>query len=109
MVAFTQSIRQANFLKEPKKRLVVATVRYTIGYLYQAFEAALRDDPRRDPYGSLSFLLEHIFKEYASKYPGVKQQKAIPIIVLLKVLDLAHTYLATEIADIFCANFFFAM
>ena len=46
---------------------------------------------------------------YANKYSGVKQQKAILIIVLLKVLDLSQTELATEIADLVCAAFFFAM
>ena len=58
LVAFTQAVRQAEFLQGPKKRLVAATFRYTVGYLYQSFMADLRYYPKRDPYGSLSFQLE---------------------------------------------------
>ena len=83
LVAFTQAVRETEFLQGPKKRLVAVTVRYTIGYLSQAFKAYLRDNPRRDPDGSLSF--------FWNEYPGVKQQKEIPIIVLLKVLKFAQT------------------
>ena len=43
LVAFTQAIRQDEFSQVPKKRLVVVTVRDTIGYLYQAFKAYLRE------------------------------------------------------------------
>ena len=39
----------------------------------------------------------------------MKQEKDIPIIVLLKVLDLAQTELATSMVDLVCAAFFFAM
>ena len=109
MVALTRAVRQAEFSQGKKKRLVVTTVRDTIGYLSQAFKTALRDDPRRDPDGSLSLLLEQTFKGYANGDPGMKQQKAILIIVLLKVLDLAHTELATAMKDNVCADFFFLM
>ena len=91
MVAFAQAVSQAEFSQGPKERLVAATVIDTIGYLSQGFKSALRDDPRRDPDGPLSFVLEQIFNRYANKDPGVKQKKAIPIIVLLKVLGLAQT------------------
>ena len=83
----------------------MATVRDTIGYLSQTFKAALRDNPRIDPDGSLSFLLEQTFKVYANEDPGVKQQKAIPILFLLKLIDLAQTDLATAIPDIVCPVF----
>ena len=88
LVAFTQSIRQAEFSQIPKKKLVAVTVRDTVGYLSQAFKAALRDNPRRDLDGSLSFLLEKTFKGYVNEDPGVKQQRVLPIIFLLKVLNL---------------------
>ena len=91
LVAFTQDVRQAEFSQGPKKRMVAATVIDNVGYIYQAFKEALRDEPRIDPDGSLSFLLEHTFKGYANKYLGVKQQKVILIIVLLKVLNLVQT------------------
>ena len=91
MVDFAQAFIQAEFLQVPKKRLVAATVRDIIGYLSQAFGAALRDDLRIDLDGSLSFLLEQTFKGYTNKGPGVKQQKVILIIVLLKVLNLVQT------------------
>ena len=100
LVSFAQIVRRAEFSQGPKKRLVAETVRDTVGHLSQAFKADLIDDPRRNPYGSLSFLLEHIFKGYANKYPGVKPQNTIQIIILLKVLDLAQTELATAMADI---------
>ena len=54
-------------------------------------------------------MLEQTFKEYVNEDPGVKQQKAIPIIVLLKLLDLAQTELETAMADLVCAAFFSAM
>ena len=57
LFAFTQAVRTTKFLQGPKKKLVSATVRDTVGYLSQAFKEALRDDGRRDPYGSLSLLL----------------------------------------------------
>ena len=91
MVAFKEAVRQAGFLQVPKKILVAVTVIDTIGYLSQAFKEALKDDPRRDPDGSLSLFLEQNFKGYANKDPGVKQHKDIPIIVLLKVINLSQT------------------
>ena len=91
MVAFAQAVILAKFLQVSKKRLVAATVRDTVEYLYQYFRAALRDDPRRDQYESLLFFLEKTFKGYANEDPGVKQQKDLPIIVLLKVINLAQT------------------
>ena len=57
MVAFAQYFRLDEFSQGPKKTLVAAKVRDTIGYLSQAFEAALRDDPRRNPDESLPGLL----------------------------------------------------
>ena len=70
------------------KILVAATVIDTVGYLSQVFKVTLREDPRIDPYGSLSFLLEHNFKGYANEDPGVIQQNALSIFVLLKAPDL---------------------
>ena len=109
LVAFTQAFRQAEFSQGPKKRLVAATVRDTIGYISQAFKAALRDDPKRDPDGSLSFLLESTFKGYANEDPVVKQPKSLPTTVLLKLLNLSQKELSTEMAELVCAAFFFAM
>ena len=106
MVAFAQATRQAEFYPGPKERLVEATVRDTIGCLSQAFKEALRYYPRRDPDGSLSFLLEQTFNGYANEDPGVKQQKELPIIILLKALDLAETYLSIAIVELVCATFF---
>ena len=37
------------------------------------------------------------------------RKKALPIIFLLKLLNLAQTWLATAMADLVCADFFFAM
>ena len=91
-VAFAQDVRQAEFSQGPKKRLVVATFRDTVGYLSQSIKAYLRDDLRRDPYGTLSLLLEKTLKGYANEDPGMKQQKALPIILFLKLLDLIQTY-----------------
>ena len=51
LVAFTQDVRQAEFSQGPKKRLVAATVRDTVGCLSHPFKADLRDDLRRDPNG----------------------------------------------------------
>ena len=51
LVDFAQAVRQAGFLQRPKKRLIAAKVRYTIGYLSQIFKAALIDKLRREPYG----------------------------------------------------------
>ena len=54
-------------------------------------------------------MLGHTFKGYAKEDPGAIQQKVTPIIVLLKLLDLAQTELATAMSDLVCAAFFFAM
>ena len=96
-------------MQEKNKKLVAATVRDTIEYLSQAFRAAFRDNPVRDPYGSLLSFLEQTFKGYVNKDSGVKEQKAIPIFVLLKVLDFAKTEVATVMTDIICAVFFLTM
>ena len=103
------SFHTGQFFQGPKKRLVAATVIDTIGYISQAFKTYLRDDPRRDPDGSLSFLFQQTFKVYANEDPGVKQQKVILIIFLLKLIDLAQKELATPMEDLVCADFFFAM
>ena len=96
LVTFAQAVKQAEFVKGPKKILVAETVIDTAGCLSQAFKANLRYDWRIEPYGSLLFLLEQTFKGYTNEDPGTKQQKAFPIIIFLKILDLAHTELATS-------------
>ena len=69
----------------------------------------LIDYLRRDPDGSFSLLLEQTFKGYANEDPGVKQQKEIPIITLLKLLDLTQTQLEIAMEDLVYAAFFFAI
>ena len=88
---FTQAFRQAGFFQRPKKTLVASTVRDTVEYLPQAFKAYLKYDQIRYPYVSLSLFLEQNFKGYANEDTWVKQQKALPITVFLKVIDLAQT------------------
>ena len=82
MVAFARAVRQAELFQGSKKRLVAATVRDAIAYISQASNEALIDNQRRDPDGSLSFLLEHTFNVNAKKDTDKKQQLSIPIIVL---------------------------
>ena len=109
LVAFTQAARQAGFLPGPKNRLIAETVRDTVGYLSQAFKEFLRDNPKKESDGSLSFLLEQTFKGSEDEDPGVKQQKGLPIIVILKVLNLDQKDLAIAMAELICDDFFFAM
>ena len=53
LIAFEKDVRQAEFSQVPKKILVAATFRDTIGYISKAFNASLRCYPRRDPDGWL--------------------------------------------------------
>ena len=57
----------------------------------------------------MPLLLEQNFKGYANEDPGVKQQKELPIIIILEVLYLSHIELATAMAKLVCTAFFFAM
>ncbi len=76
----------------------------------QAFRSSLRPDPRLDIDGNQCYLLQQLLKGYTNQDPGVKQQKAIPFSVLMKLLTLGTTCALTlAIAQLAMGAWFFAM
>lgn len=114
LVAFAQSIRNADYCGKSNQRrawLQAGTVKYSIGYLSQAFKAVQQPDPRRDAGGDICFLLEQTYRGYTNQDPGVvQQQKALPAVSVLKMMQkLATTNLAIAQADLAEGAFFFVM
>ena len=112
LVAFAQSIQ--NYCGKSNQRrawLQAGTVKYSIGYLSQAFKADHQSDPHRDAGGDIcDFLLEQTYRGYTNQDPGgvVQQQKALPAVSVLKMMQkLATTNLANAQTNLAEGSFFF--
>jgi hypothetical protein len=68
--------------------LVAGSCRAAIDGVCQAFVSAGYDDPGKDSYGKLAFVLQRQLKGYKNNDPAEKPQKAIPFGILRKLISL---------------------
>ena len=107
--AFAQAVREASFSRGDRKDLVEGTVSATVSYVAQTFRENDRKDPRLDADGKTCFLFYKQCRGYCNADGVVKKQKALPLGVLRKMVNLAKSNLDSAIAWLLVGAIFFAM
>lgn len=103
------AVRQARFSGPSYDTLVESTVRSTISFVAQTFRENDRSNPTKDEDGELGRLLSRQFRSFRNKDPTPRQQKALPICVLIELSNLSLTETQTCIHQLANGAFFFAM
>jgi hypothetical protein len=109
MSAFSQAVRDATFSPRNNGLLVEGTVSATVSYVAQAFRSNNRSDPRLDNDGKTCFLLNEQSRGYRNQDGSTKKQKALPLMVLRKMINIASTPLDKAISHLLIGALFFAM
>ena len=89
MSAFAQAMQEATFTRRNKDELVEGTVSATLSYVAQAFSSNKRPDPRLDADCKTCFIFQEQLRGYGNKYNTNFKHKALPMMVLRKMLELA--------------------
>ena len=109
MSGFAQAVREGAFSKRNHTDLVEGTVATTLAHVAQAFRANDRNDPRLDHDGKTCFILQEQYRGYSNQDKGQKKQKALPVSVLRKMMDIALTDKEKCLSWLCIGAFFFAM
>ena len=109
MSGFAQAVREGAFAKGNHRDLVEETVSTTLAYVAQAFRSNNRKGPRLDNDGKTCFILQEHYRGYSNQDKGNKKQKALPVLVLRKLMDLAMADKENSLSWLCIRIFFFAM
>ena len=109
MSAFAQAMRKAAFTRTNKTELVEGTVNATVSFVAQAFRSNNRPDPRLDVDGKLCFILQEQFRAYRNQDGSRRKQKALPMMVLRKMMDLSTSEREQAVSWLLIGAIFFAM
>ena len=109
MSTFAQAVREGSFSKRNSKNLVEGTVSTTLAHMAQTFRANNRHDPRLDNDGKTSYILQEQFRGYSNQDQAKQKQKALPIAVLRKMMELAFTEKEKSLGQLCIGALFFAM
>jgi hypothetical protein len=88
---------------------VEGTVQATLSYVAQAFGANNRPDPRLDSDGKTCFMLHELSRAYRNQDKSRKKQKALPMMVLRKILEVSETPWQQATSWLLIGAIFFAM
>ena len=89
--------------------MVEGTVQSTLSYVAQAFGANHRPDPRLDADGKTCFMLHEQSRAYKNQDGSRKKQKALPMMVLRKMKELAMIPWQKATISLLIGAIFFAM
>ena len=106
---FGQAVRQGSFSKGNNKQLVEGTVSTTLSHVAQTFRANDRKDPRLDRDGKTCFQISEQLRGYRNQDSSTKKQKALPLMVLRKMMKLSNTELQKAQTWHFIGAIYFAM
>ena len=109
MSAFAQAMREAAFSKTVRGHLVEGTVNATLSYVAQAFWSNNRKDPRLDVDGKICFILQEQFRGYRNQDGTRLKQRALPLMVLRKMLNLSNSKRDLAVSWLAIGALFFAM
>ena len=109
MSAFAQAMHEATFSNTNKRNLVEGTVNATLSYVAQAFWSKNRPDPRLDCDGKICFILQEQFRGYHNQDGTRRKQKALPLMVLRKMLHLSTSEREFAVPWLVIGALFFAM
>ena len=106
---FAQSIRNSDFSKHNDSPVAASTCRHTVDCVAQTFRNQQKDDPRFDSSGKLSRILSRQYASYKNAGPPTKQQKAVPVSLLKKVVEVRNTARNKAFGEVIVGAFFYAM
>jgi hypothetical protein len=109
MSAFAQAVRECAFTSRDSQHLAEGTVSTTISYVAQAFRSNNQEDPRLDRDGKTCFMLQEQLKGYKNQDSSTKKQKALPLVVLRKMMHLSSSEKEKAISWLLIGATFFAM
>jgi hypothetical protein len=109
MGAFAMALRERRFSRPADAPLAEKTVRNTVSYVAQAFRENDRSNPTRDDDGLLGRLLSRLYRSFKNRDPAEKQQKALPVCVLVELAKLGDTETQRALYQLAIGAFFFAM
>ena len=109
MSAFAQAVRDATFSPTNREILVEGSVNATLSYVAQAFRSNNQADPRLDVDGKTCFMLQEQYRGYRNSDGSRDKQKALPMLVLRKMLDLASSERDKAVSWLLIGAIFFAM
>jgi len=107
--SFAQAVRQGTFSRRNHGHLVEGTITTTLAHVAQAFRANNRNDPRLDMDGKTSFILQEQYRGYSNQDNAKQKQKALPIMALRKMYDIANTHKEVALCHLCIGAIFFAM
>ncbi len=88
---FSHAVRSGTFSKRNNGQLVEGTVATTIAHVAQTFRTNNQCDPRLDQEGKTCFILQEQVRRCSNLDGATIKQKALPLSVVRKILDLATT------------------
>jgi hypothetical protein len=89
--AFAGAVRRNKFGTRKKLRLRGNTVKATITNVRSAYRTNLRGDPALDTDGKISLFLTRQLSGYVDADPAANQEKALPLSVFRKMLEIKFT------------------
>ena len=107
--AFATSVRRNEYGKTNKTQLCKGTVSSTISHVCTTFRTNLRNDPSLEESGIKSIFLQRQMKGYKDGDPGIKHQKALPLLVFRTMKRDKLLKINVAIAQLCEGAFFFAM
>ena len=109
MSGFAQAIREGTFSRKNHRELVEGTAVTTLAHVAQAFRSNNREDPRLDSDDKTCFILQEQYRGYSNQDKAIKKQKALPIMILRKMYELANSQKELALNQLCIGAIFFAM
>ena len=109
MSEFAQVHREDTFSRDNIRQLVEGTISVTLSHVAQTFRANNRSDPRLDQDGKISYILQEQFRGYSNQDGAVKKQKALPMMVIRRMYELAVSHKEIAFSQLCIGAIFFAM
>ena len=107
--AFAVALREGRFSGSAYDSLATGTITNTISSVAQTFRENGRRNPSLDDDRKLSVLLSRLYRAFRNTDKPLKQQKALPVIVLKELANLLETETQRAISQLSIGAFFFAM
>ena len=108
--AFAESVRVGDYAdKRPSQPYVAATAKKYVDQVGKTFLGSHRPDPRLDPSGNTSALLQRQFRGYKNSDKPSTGQKALPPSVLIRMFEVANSPTTLLLSNLAIAAFFHAM
>ena len=109
IAAFAQAMQEASFSTQSFSSLAEGMLRTAVDHVAQTFRSINRSDPRNDNRWHLSYILQQQDKGYNNQDKNVKQQKALPLIILRELHKNKTSVKNIAVAQLCIGAIFFSM